>query len=193
MLKNGQSSWFLSFHTGKICTTLYFSVFGAKSLVWLVIGASTLKSQTRGGVINTYYSIHLSHLGYWSRFEPTTTIYKFRGFQNLPFWAVDINDINDINDLRLASCPNTEATSTNFLRNATDVSTENDKLSTYYEDLGLSRQLSCLRGRWRVFFPASVPKPYRDRNRGNCTQELLFLTRRPQSHQHLQALYIKQF
>ena len=41
-MKNLQSSWFLSSYTRNICITLYFSRFGAKSLKWLVMGASTL-------------------------------------------------------------------------------------------------------------------------------------------------------
>ena len=51
-----QSSWFLSFYTGTICTTLYFSSYGIVSLQWLV-WAPLLYSQFFGLILLVFGKI----------------------------------------------------------------------------------------------------------------------------------------
>ena len=100
------------------------------------------KVKQRGGVISTYYPIHYFHLGYWSRLEPKTTFYKFIDFLNLPFWAV--GKISTTSGRPPARTRNPHLQ--NSWKMPQTVSRESDNKSTYCGDLGLSRQLSCLRG-----------------------------------------------
>ena len=45
------------FYMAEICKTLYFSIFGAKSLKWSIMGASTLDRVSKAVMLNCHTTL----------------------------------------------------------------------------------------------------------------------------------------